>query len=153
MKWITENCPRNINEHQNTNNCGTTSLFDRQNKKNLYIHQKKDLYVLSAGPHHALSIGSSSGKCLLSMVSWHGLTGSRVPHEVTVPWSGEVMSSNPSQLYNWPGGQWGDMEHDNEALELQCRSGWGGSYVPQTAQRSARSLLTLNAIKGVTDSH
>lgn len=48
------------------------------------------------------------------------------------------------------------MERDNEALELQCRSGEvtpGGSYVSQTAQGPARSLLTLTAIKGVTDSH
>lgn len=131
----------------------TTSLFDinwewerEKNKKNLYtVYTRKKIYMFCLQALiAALSIGSSSGKCLLSMVSWHGLTGSRVPHEVIAPRSGEVMSSNPGQLYNWPGGQWGDMELDNEALELQCRSGWGGSYVPQTAQRSASSHSHCN---------
>lgn len=128
-------------------------LRERNRKKEKSTRKKMvGLQPLIAAP----SIGSSSGKCLLSMASWHGLTGSRVPHEVIAPRSGEVMSSNPGQLYNWAGGQWGDMKRDNEALELQCRSGEvtpGGSYVSQTAQGPARSLLTLTAIKGVTDSH
>lgn len=59
-----------------------------------------------------------SGKCLLNMRSWHGLTGNRPPHRANAPQSEEVMSSNSGQLYNWAEGHQGDTEHDNEEADF-----------------------------------
>lgn len=67
MKWITENCPRNINYHQNTNNFVTTSLFDRQNKENLYIHQKKRSICSVCRPSFLLCpLGAALGSVCLA---------------------------------------------------------------------------------------
>lgn len=64
-----------------------------------------------------------SGKCLLCMQSWRGLTGNRPTRGTSRAQSEEVMSLNAGQLYNWAGGHLGDMERDNEDLELQFGSG------------------------------
>lgn len=54
--------------------------------------------------------------------------------------SPKVISSSPGQLYNWVRGRWEDMEHDNEALELQFVARQAESHQPATAAESDASL-------------